>query len=205
MYMPAHHTRTERDLAIAVIRENPFAILVSNGADDEPFATHAPLVLDERGDRLVLIGHIARANPHTQLFGLVPRVLAIFSGPNGYVSPSNYTVKEAVPTWNYVAVHVYGDVRIVEGHAAKDRSQKRLIGDHDPDYDAQWRSLDPAYQTRMLDGITVLEIDIVRFEAKFKLSQNRGAEDRARVKARHAAGTPGERALAAWMERLQIG
>lgn len=204
MYQPAHFMIDDRDTQLAVIREHPFAILVSNGADDEPFATHAPLAADVRDDRVVLVGHIARANPHTQLFGLAPRVLAIFNGPQGYVSPALYGTREAVPTWNYVSVHCYGDVRLVDGHQPKDRRQKRLIADHDRPYDPQWRSLGEDYQHMMLDGITAFEIDVERIEAKFKLSQNRTAEDRARVKAHHAQGTESERALARWMERIGV-
>lgn len=204
MYLPSHHTLTDRAPALEVMRRHPFALLASNGADGEPFITHAPLATDTRGDAIVLTGHIARANPQTALLALEPRVLTVFSGPNAYVSPARYTIRESVPTWNYIAVHAYGDVRLLDDHAAKDRAQKRLIADHDPDYAEQWRSLDPGFQRQLLDAITVFEIDVVRLESKFKLSQNRPPEDRSRVAAHQRAGSADEQALADWMARLGI-
>lgn len=207
MYLPKHFTHDDTGLAHAAIRAYPFASVVTIGANAEPFVTHAPLALDLRGpaaEQAVLVGHFAAANPHSQLLTTAPQILAIFSGPNAYVSPAHYASKETVPTWNYVAVHAYGIVRIIHDEAAKDASQKRLIADHEPGYAAQWRALDPTYQSKMLGGITVFEIEVTRLEAKFKLSQNRPADDRARVYAHHAAGSPQERGLAQWMTHLGL-
>lgn len=202
MYLPQHFSHADRALAVIAMRENPFAILISSGADNEPFATHAPLAVDERDGALVIVGHIARANPHSQLIGLGEPLLAIFSGPHAYISPSNYDARESVPTWNYIAVHAYGEPRLITDPVAKDASQKRLIADHEPEYAAHWRSLDPGYQAKMLEGITVFEIPIRRLEAKFKLIQNRSEGDRRRVYDRQRVGSHDERGLAQWMERV---
>lgn len=204
MYLPEHFKSPDRDAAVAIMREYPFAILVSTDSGDEPFATHAPLAVDVRGEEIVLTGHFARANPHSGLLALGMPVLAIFSGPHAYVSPAHYTTKKAVPTWNYIAIHAYGTARIHAPREDKDAAQKRLIADHEPGYADQWRGLDAGYQETMLDGITVFEIPVTRLEAKFKLSQNRPAADRANVAAAQASGDEDARALAGWMAKLKI-
>ena len=203
MYLPAHHALDDHAIALEVMRAHPFAVIVSNDAD-APFATHAPLAADLHDGVFTLIGHIAQANPHTQLLALAAEVLVIFGGPNGYVSPSNYMVREAVPTWNYVAVHAYGAVRSRPTHADNDAVLKRLIADHDPDYAPRWRGLPEAYQSQMLNGIFAFEIAITRVESKFKLSQNRPEADRANVAARHGQGTAQEQVLSQWMTRLGL-
>jgi transcriptional regulator len=203
MYLPAHHTLEDQALALEVMRAHPFAILVSNDAD-APFATHAPLAADVRDGKITLHGHIAQANPHRALLDLSPEVLVIFSGPHGYVSPSNYESREMVPTWNYIAVHAYGAVRPRATHESKDAVLKRLIADHDADYAPQWRGLSEAYQTKMLAGIFAFDIEVSRLESKFKVSQNRSAIDRARVAATHAKGNADEQGLARWMQRLGL-
>lgn len=204
MYLPAHFSVTDRAIAIEVMTAHPFALLVSADAGGEPFATPLPLAHDERDGALVLTGHVARANPHSALLGLAPRVLAVFNGPHAYVSPARYGTREAVPTWNYVTVHAYGDVRLIEDAQAKDHAQKRLIGANEPGYAAQWNALPERYRGTMLDAITVFEIAVDRIEAKFKLSQNRSPEDRERIRSHQAAGSADERALADWMRRLGI-
>jgi transcriptional regulator len=204
MYLPKHFEAPDREHALAIMREHPFAILVSTAATGEPFATHAPLAIDVRGENIVLVGHFARANPHSALLAERPDVLAIFNGPHAYVSPTRYTTRKAVPTWNYIAVHAYGTARVHEPLPAKDTAQKRLIDDHEPEYAEHWRGLDAAYQESMLGGITVFEITVTRLEAKFKLSQNRPAADRANVGTNQAAGTENEQALAGWMRRLGL-
>lgn len=204
MYLPEHFKTPDRDAALAIMRDHPFAILVSADANDEPFATHAPLAVDLHGEDIVLGGHFARANPHAALLALGTPVLAIFSGPQAYVSPSHYTTREAVPTWNYIAIHAYGTAIVRTHRSDKDAAQKRLIADHEPAYAHQWRALDEGYQDRMLDGIVVFEITVTRLEAKFKLSQNRPAADRANVAAAQSAGSAQEQALATWMDRLGL-
>src|SRR5512146_621475 len=97
-------------MALAFMRANPFTILVSNTTEG-PFATHLPLVIRKNGNELILRGHVAKANPHWQHLEAEPRCLVIFHGPHSYISPTNYNARENVPTWNYGAVHVYGNAR----------------------------------------------------------------------------------------------
>ena len=93
------------------MRANPFVVLVS-ASDDGPFASHVPVVIRETEDELIVRGHVAKANPHWRYLEQQPRCLTIFHGPHSYISPILYTNRESVPTWNYGAVHLYGNARV---------------------------------------------------------------------------------------------
>ena len=106
-----------------------------------------------------------------------------------------------MPSWNYVAVHAYGEISLIETPEAKDALLKRLIGVHEPTYAQQWRDLGEEYQHKMLMGIVGFELKVTRLEAKFKLNQHR-KEAHLAMRATYAQGTQAEQALAGWMERL---
>jgi transcriptional regulator len=185
------------------IRQIGLATLVTQGAGG-PVASHVPLLLDPEGGPLgTLHGHLARANPHWQDLARGAPTLAVFLGPEGYVSPSWYPTKartgKVVPTWNYVAVHASGPVAMVEDAARLLDLVTRLTERHEARFARPWRVADaPAsFVEAMLRAIVGFEMRIERLEGKWKLSQNRPAEDRAGVVeglARSAA--PGDRALA---------
>jgi transcriptional regulator len=180
MYIPEHFRVREHADAIAFMRANPFAILVS-ATDDGPYATHAPVVVHEAGERLIIRGHVAKANPHWRHLEQRLQCLTIFNGPHAYVSPANYTTREVVPTWNYVAVHVYGNPRVFSAPDELLRVLHELIPMFEPTYADQWASLSAAYRERMLSHIVGFEIDVTRVEAKFKLSQNRSREEQENI------------------------
>ncbi len=154
------------------MRANSFAILVS-ATPDGPFATHAPVVVQEAGDRLLIRGHVAKANPHWKHLEQQAHCLIIFHGPHAYVSPSNYATREVVPTWNYGAVHVYGSARVFSAPEELLGVLHQLIPMFEPAYAGQWASLSDSYRDRMLSHIVGFEISVTNIEAKFKLSQNR--------------------------------
>lgn len=162
------------------MRANPFAILVSS-ADDAPCATHLPVFVDRKEDHLVLRGHVARANPHWPHLELNPTCMTIFHGPHAYVSTSNYVTRENVPTWNYGAVHVYGNARTFSSPDDLQDVLHQLIGTFEPAYAEQWGSLSDTYRERMLSHIVGIEIAVTKIEAKFKLSQNRTKEEQTNV------------------------
>ncbi len=170
------------------MRANPFAILISS-TDDGPFATHLPLfVLTQVCDngsqaKILLRGHVAKANPHWRYLEQEPQCLAIFHGPHAYVSPSNYGARESVPTWNYAAVHVYGNARLFSSEDDLRLMLDELIHTFEPAYRDQWESLSQKYRENMLRQIVGFEIAVTKVEGKFKLSQNRTPEDQARVMA----------------------
>ena len=162
------------------MRANPFAILVSTTSDG-PFATHVPVILRETGDSLVIRGHVAKANPHWRYLQEQPRCLMIFHGAHAYISPSNYNTREVVPTWNYGAVHVYGEARTFSENDELLGMLHELIPLFEAAYAEQWASLSEAYRTRMLGHIVGFEIAVSQIEAKFKLSQNRTRDEQQRI------------------------
>ena len=180
MYIPEHFRVRDHADAVAFIRANPFAILVSNTIDG-PFATHLPVVIRENGDQLVLRGHVAKANPHWRYLEKDANCLTIFHGPHAYISPSNYTTRETVPTWNYSAVHAYGDARIFPAPQDLLSILHDLIPTFEAAYAEQWASLSQDYRDRMLSHIVGFEIAVTRLEAKFKLSQNRTQEEQQNI------------------------
>jgi transcriptional regulator len=113
-----------------------------------------------------------------------------------------YVEELSVPTWNYIAVHAYGTLELVEDGAGKATLLAGLIQANEPAYAERWNAMPDGFRRTMLAGIVGFRIPIARIEGKFKISQNRAPQERANVQAAHAAGTPDEQALAAWMARL---
>jgi len=174
LYIPEFNRVEDHTIAIAFIRANPFAILVST-TDGGPFATHLPLLIDESDDQITLRGHVAKANPHWQMIGQeeAHESLVIFHGPHAYVSPTLYEIRESVPTWNYAAVHVYGKGRVLTDESAARQVLEDLTAQFDSSYTEQWNSFNDEYRDRMQRHIVAFEITATRVETKFKLSQNR--------------------------------
>jgi transcriptional regulator len=205
MYTPRFNQVSDRTILLAAMRENPFAILFGPlGATDstaQHFATHLPLVIKDEGEHGVIEGHFAAANPHWR--ALANReTLVVFAGPHSYVSPTLYTEPLSVPTWNYIAVHAYGILSLVEDAGGKEALLTDLIAANEPGYLDRWQSMPDGFKRTMLAGIVGFCMTITRIEGKFKLSQNRTAEEKSNVFAAHAAGTSDQRVLAHWMERL---
>jgi transcriptional regulator len=213
MYMPAHFASKDFANIGRMIKLCPLALLIGPDADGQSFGSHLPLtLLDESSARsgcdILLEGHMARANPHWGwLAGLHAQgkdVMAVFSGPSAYVSPRHYDSQLAVPTWNYAAVHVYGELELIDDAQAKDALLKRLIAQHEPGYAAQWRDLPADFQGKMLGAIVGFRLHIRRWEGKFKLSQNRSAVERGRIRDAMLAGSAAEQDIGAWMAHLGL-
>lgn len=172
MYIPEFNRIEDRAIALAFMRANPFAIVVST-TQSGPFATHLPLLIDDAADQITLRGHVAKANPHWQMIGQEHESLIIFRGPHAYVSPTLYEIRESVPTWNYAAIHVYGKGRVLADESAARQVLDDLIARFDSAYGVQWNSLSDEYRSRMQRHIVAFDIIATRVETKFKLSQNR--------------------------------
>jgi transcriptional regulator len=206
MYIPRFNQVTDRSILIEVMRANSFAILFGPLAGQDSshpsLATHLPLVVKDEGEHGVLEGHFARANSHWSTLAN-HETLVVFPGPHSYVSPTLYAESLSVPTWNYIAVHAYGTLELVEDEIGKKDLLEGLINANEPAYTEQWRDLPEGFRRTMLAGIVGFRIPIARTEGKVKLSQNRPEGDRHNVRAAQAAGTPDQQSLAAWMERLE--
>jgi transcriptional regulator len=197
MYLPAHFRVDDVTVLTDFIRAHPLALLVTL-ADGTPTVDHVPVEVSTEGDRLILRGHVARANPIVRHMVDGSRALAVFRGQEHYVSPSWYATKpltgKVVPTWNYNAVHVSG-----VWHWHRDPSDlldivTRLTNGHETPRHHPWRVGDAPddYIQGMLAAIVGFTIEVSEIVGKFKASQNRVVEDREGVRRGLAeAGLPG--------------
>jgi transcriptional regulator len=201
MYLPRHFEQTDAAALQALMREHPLATLVSV-QDGVPTADHVPLEFDAAGQ--TLRGHVARANPLWRLAAGQP-VLAVFSGPQAYVTPSWYPGKAAthkvVPTWNYTVVHAQGVLRAVDDAPWLHALVSGLTAHHEAPRPQPWAVADaPAdYVQQMLGAIVGIEIAVQRLVGKWKISQNRNEPDRLGVAAGLAQGPEEARGMAALM------
>ena len=187
MFIPSSFAETRVDVMHALIHTHALATLVvaaKQGLD----AHHLPLHLDPaRGGFGVLQGHIARANPLREEAGKGIDAVAIFQGPEAYITPSWYATKretgKVVPTWNYVTVHAHGRLRTIDDRQWLRAHLEQLVADHESREAVPWKMSDaPAdYIETMLKGIVGFELEIVRLEGKWKASQNHPAVNRAGV------------------------
>ena len=174
MYAPKYHRNNNKEEQLGFIRKNSFGMLVSE-VGNRPWATHIPFILND--ERTKLTSHISRGNVQWKHFSPEKEVMVAFLGPDAYVSSSWYN-HENVPTWNYMAVHVYGHLRIIEGGELKASLEQMM--DHfeaGSDHPVSLDKMTPAYVEREVRGIVAFEITINQIDAVFKLSQNRDKED----------------------------
>jgi transcriptional regulator len=185
MYLPPAFAETNIDVLHDAIRGSGLATLVTL-TEGGLIASHVPLLLEaEPAPNGKLIGHLARPNPQGR--GAIGEALAIFHGPDGYITPSYYETKretgKVVPTWNYIAIHAYGTLRFVDERSELLDLVTRLTNHHETKRATPWAVSDAPddFIAGMLNGIIGFELTITRLEGKWKMSQNRPAADRAGV------------------------
>jgi transcriptional regulator len=206
MYLPPQFAG-DRAQAAALMQHHPFASLISMDDKGLPYVTHLPLHLEVHPEEsaeqtsFILLGHVARANPHWRFLQVRPQALVTFMGPHAYLSPQVYPDLARVPTWNYLAVHCSVQATTIEEPEAKDKLLKKLIGDHEPAYAEQWRGLGNGFAQKTLAGIVDFELQVTDLQCKLKLNQHR-PEAYAAMRAIYAKGNEHEQALARWMDRL---
>ena len=179
VYLPPAFTEKRPEVLLEHIERYDFGLLVTQGPEGL-VASHIPFLIERDGEQLHLHGHLARPNPQVADLARGGEVLAIFHGPHAYISPNWYATGPSVPTWNYVDVHAYGTVQLVEDAEWLRRFLVRLSERHEAHNPIAWRMQDlpGAYVETMLKGIIGLDIAVTRLEGKYKLSQNRPAADR---------------------------
>ena len=201
MYLPKSFEVTDSDKLAEIMRRFSFATMITT-ADGVPFATHLPILhRAQPGTAGVLVGHVARANPQWQHFANSTESLAIFAGPHAYVSPTWYATELAVPTWNYIAVHVYGVPRVIDDEPWLVALLDEMVERYEANRPQPWpNQLPEDFRRNLLKSIVGFEMPITRIEGKFKLSQNRPEQDRNNV-VRELSGSsnPEARAVGDWM------
>lgn len=171
MYIPELYKNNNPEEINDFLQKNSFGILV-NLTDGKLWATHIPLELGLKNGKQILYGHLSKSNPQWKSFAGGQKVLAIFSGPHSYISSSWYD-HENVPTWNYIAVHVYGTIKIVEGEAVYE-SLKKLMDKYEAHSENPVRMENLSEESlSQMNGVIAFEIEIDEIQAVNKMSQNR--------------------------------
>ena len=174
MYIPKLYREEDREKILEFLRQNNFPALVTYDGE-KPTATHLPVeVLENENGSLTILGHMSRANPQWRSFG-EQEVLLIFQGAHTYISPRWYDHVN-VPTWNYMMVHVYGKVRLVEGEELHSLLS-RLVRNHEEPTVYDLESLPQDFVQKEMYGVVGFAVDVARVDAGYKLSQNRNDGD----------------------------
>jgi transcriptional regulator len=216
MFVPGSYREPDGSWTAELVRNNPLATLISNGAETHaPYATHVPVIMDPKlADQstadlsaMTLWGHLNRANPHWLALAPETPVAVIFTGPHGYVSPTVYNITPAAPTWNFTAVHVRGVLRRVEPDQAGDETLETVVATvraFEGRFGAGWCMADSIdYFRRILPGVGAFRITVTDTDSMFKLSQEQRPTVRDRVQRSFAERESSHhRAVAAMMSRL---
>ena len=179
MYIPSFNQFPNLQEAISFMQRYSFATIVTV-KDSIPSATHLPFIVKEIDGKVVISSHFAKANPQaTEIIN--NRALVIFTEPHAYISPKNYEKETNVPTWNYLAVHAYGNCLLLDGEENKAALLKETINYYEADYLKQYESLPDDYKQKMMKGIVAFQIVVDDLQAKKKLSQNRTEKEQENI------------------------
>ncbi|MEZ5346319.1 MAG: FMN-binding negative transcriptional regulator [Pyrinomonadaceae bacterium] len=172
MYIPEFFREEDEETLIAFMREFNFATVVT-AENEVPTATHLPFIIEKRDDKLVLLAHLAKGNPHWKEFK-DDKILVIFQEPHAYISPLLYGEKGNVPTWNYVAVHAYGKIKLLQTPEENLQFLEKMVEAFDPDYfKTDWNEIAGGIKLNMAKGVIAFEIEVTDLQGKKKLNQNK--------------------------------
>ena len=187
MYLPKHFAEPSVEVMHDLIRAHPLSTLITMTADGIE-ANHIPLFLSAQpGPFGTLYGHVARANPLWQIYQKDCEILAVFSGPNAYISPTWYATKKehgkVVPTWNYAVTHAYGTLRVIDDAVWLRSHLTALTANNEANLPTPWAVEDAPhdYTEKMISAVVGIEITITRLIGKWKVSQNQSTQNRATV------------------------
>lgn len=181
MYIPPFFREGDLEKVADFVRRHDFAALVATGQDGAPIASHLLVELQAGPDGNWLVnGHMARGNPLWRALDPEREALLIFGGPNTYISPTWYGHLN-VPTWNYLAVHLYGRPRLIEPGEELQGILARLTGRYEAQGDYRLENLPADFVRKEMAGVMGFQIRVTRLEASFKLSQNRNDQDHASI------------------------
>ncbi|MDE1463841.1 FMN-binding negative transcriptional regulator [Spartinivicinus poritis] len=184
MFIPKVFEQNDTDSLINLIREYPFATLITISEAEGIEANPIPLSFTQDENKQYLQGHIAKANPLWKSVNNGSDVLVVFNGPNGYISPNYYPTKQetgkAVPTWNYVTVQVRGRLSFIHDADWNRAMIDRLTVEHEASQKNPWTLNDApeGYIDKMLQAIVSVKVEIVSIIGKWKLSQNQSEKNR---------------------------
>jgi transcriptional regulator len=179
MYIPNLNLMTDKAELVAFMQRFSFATIIT-AKDNYPVATHLPFIITLRDDNILLAAHFAKANEQWKDIQN-NTVLVIFSEPHAYISPKNYDKELNVPTWNYIAVHAYGQATLVTEQNKVLDILENTIEYYDHSYKQQWDNLPGDYKSGMIKGIVAFEMVVTDIQGKKKLSQNKTINEQQRI------------------------
>jgi transcriptional regulator len=182
MYHVSYFKANNREEVIAFMKAHPFIVLCGVDNNGMPVATHLPVLIEVKNDRLYLQAHIMRKQDHTTAFEANPNVLAIFHGEHSYISAQLYNQQNTASTWNYSAVHASGIIRFLDD----DGLYKLLVNltnqfEGSPHTPASVKTMDESYVREHMKAIVAFEIEVTNLQHVFKLSQNKTAQEKSRI------------------------
>ena len=179
MYIPPDNQMNEQAEIVDFMKRFSFATIITS-KNNLPIATHLPFLVRVENGKVVLTSHFAKANE--QWKSIVDHtILVVFNEPHAYISPKLYDKELNVPTWNYLAVHAYGNGRLITEIDDAMEVLNATVRYYELDYQAQWKGLPQDYKLRMLKGIVAFEIEISDLQAKKKISQNKSEVEKHRI------------------------
>jgi transcriptional regulator len=179
MYIPKHYLINDKEEILRFIETYSFATIITV-KDNFQSATHLPFVVTETENEIILTSHFSKANMQWSEV-TENKVLVIFTEPHAYISPKHYDREMNVPTWNYVAIHVYGKGSLITEQDQSFAVLDTMIDNFEKEYKTQWDKLPIEYKTKMLNGIVSFQIIVTDIQAKKKLSQNKKETERKRI------------------------
>lgn len=202
MYNLSEYVERDPATVLAFIQQHPFATLTGSDAAGAPVATQVPLLIRQQGDSISLLGHIMRKTSHHKAFEQNPRVLALFSSPHTYVSPSWYSNPRSGGTWNYMSVQAQGMMEFTnEATLLEILHETQNQFENDPASPSVYENLSPEYVNPLAKAIAGFEIKVTKLDATFKLSQNRDEASYHNIIVQLKKGSAGAQFIASEMEK----
>lgn len=213
MFVPRMYRAPETPWIVELMRRNPLALLMTNGADsDGPFGTHLPIIPDPEHDidalaeltGATLLGHMNLGNPQWRAMRPETPAVLSFAGPHAYVSPTVYQFTPAAPTWNFTAAQLRGIVHKIESAEETLAVVQATVRAFETDFGYGWDMTDSVgYFRKILPAVGAFRFTVTKAEAMFKLSQEQKSETRERVRCHFADGESGrQRETAEYMSRI---
>jgi transcriptional regulator len=204
MYIPKNFLTVDQEEIIAFMKAYSFATIITAKAN-LPTATHLPFIISTREDKVIITSHFAKANSHWEDLQ-ANKALVIFNQPHAYISPSHYEKELNVPTWNYIAVHAYGDATLTTDEQSTFDVLEATIINYEAGYKKQWDNLPLDYKLKLARGIVAFEVTITDLQAKKKLSQNKTEKEQHNIiDSLSLSEDKNERDIAAYMRKHTSG